>query len=568
MAAAAAEDGVKRKRAGTEQKPAKRRRSSGGDDDAANPGEKILSMEKGILESKKNYNDISVLLSAADGLDEEATLATVALCRVFLRLLAQGALTFKSPRSEKDSVVVCWLRERLSQYKQLLLRRLRDEDLAVTALTLCMRLLKAEGRHLSGKDESSFPTAFIEEVIENVLVSDSDAVRRAYVEEYAEQFDDVRFYTFKSLRCASSSNILSTQRPETDDVHRTVLGHIVSNGVPSGVLFDRVFSLISSLDGVPASADDLADFYVAQPSKKTHPLLSVSQHKKQGQDAWLGLMDLINSKEQQKRILGVTSTVIAPWFTQPELLSDFLTNCYNAGGSLSLLALSGVFYLIQKRNLDYPSFYPKLYSLLDRKVLHSKHRSRFFRLLDTFLASTHLPAALVASFIKRLARLALNAPASAIAFVTPWIYNLLKRHSTCTFMIHRVMRDAETKRDVLENGFADPFLPDEANPMETRAIDSCLWELVQLQSHYQPNVATICKIISEQFTKQAYNMEDFLDHSYSSLLEAEMAKQVKKPPVVEFQIPKRVFLSQDAASEGRDTLLVQLVDFGDGVGEG
>ncbi|RDA94103.1 hypothetical protein CP533_6597 [Ophiocordyceps camponoti-saundersi (nom. inval.)] len=566
MPAAVAEDGSKRKRTLTEQKPAKRRRSSGVDEDVANPGDKILSLEQGILESKKNYNDISTLLSAADGDSEEATLATVALCRVFLRLLAQGALTFKRPRSEKDSVVVCWLREKLSQYKLLLLRGLRDEDLAVTALTLCMRLLKAEGRHLSGKEEFSFPSVFLENVIENVLASDSEVVRRAYVQEYAEQYDDVRFYTFKSLKCASASSIIRMDAV-TDDVFRTAVDHIPSNRVPPGVLFERVFSLISSLDGVPSSADDLADFYVAKPSKKTHPLLSVAQHKRQGQDAWLGLMDMIESKEQQKRILTVTSTIIAPWFTQPELLSDFLTNCYNAGGSLSLLALSGVFYLIQKRNLDYPSFYPKLYSLLDRKILHSKHRSRFFRLLDTFLASTHLPAALVASFIKRLARLALNAPASAIAFVTPWIYNLLKRHPTCTFMIHRVMRDAETKRDVLENGFQDPFLPDEANPMETQAINSCLWELVQLQSHYQPNVATICKIISEQFTKQSYNIEDFLDHSYSSLLEAEMAKQVKKAPVVEFQIPKRVFLPQDAASESRDGLLVQLVDFGDGVVE-
>lgn len=184
---------------------------------------------------------------------------------------------------------------------------------------------------------------------------------------------------------------------------------------------------------------------------------------------------------------------------------------------MSLLALSGVFYLIQERNLDYPSFYPKLYSLLDKDILHSKHRSRFFRLLDTFLGSTHLPAALVASFVKRLTRLSLNAPPSAIATVIPWIYNLLKRHPTCTFMIHRVVQDPELKKHIQDNGADDPFNPKETDPIETGAIDSCLWELVQLQSHYHPNVATIAKIISEQFTKQSYNMEDFLDHSYASV---------------------------------------------------
>lgn len=288
------------------------------------------------------------------------------------------------------------------------------------------------------------------------------------------------------------------------------------NRVPA-TFFDRCFSLLSALDGVPESADELEDFYVSKPNKKSHPLRSVTQHKKQSQEAWLALLTLVDEKEERKRILDIISAVIAPWFTKPELLSDFLTDCYNAGGSMSLLALSGVFYLIQERNLDYPSFYTKLYSLLDRDILHSKHRSRFFRLLDTFLGSTHLPAALIASFIKRLARLALNAPPSAVVFIAPWIYNLLKRHPSCTFIIHRETRDPEVQKLITEQGAEDPFLFDETDPMESQAIDSCLWELVQLQSHYHPNVATITKILSDQFTKHAYNIEDFLDHSYASV---------------------------------------------------
>jgi len=223
------------------------------------------------------------------------------------------------------------------------------------------------------------------------------------------------------------------------------------------------------------------------------------------------------TKDQRKKTLEVMADVIAPWFTKPELLMDFLTDCFNTGGSISLLALSGVFYLIQERNLDYPAFYTKLYSLLDADILHSKYRSRFFRLLDTFLGSSHLPAVLVASFIKRLARLALNAPPSAIVVIVPWFYNLFKKHPLTTFMMHRIPRTKEEKERLESEGMDDPFLPDEQDPMETRAIDSCLWEIVQLQSHYHPNVATIAKIISEQFTKQAYSLEDFLDHSYSSV---------------------------------------------------
>ncbi|KAF4998454.1 hypothetical protein FGRMN_3143 [Fusarium graminum] len=543
MAKAASAERVKRKRPSTHEQPTKRRRSSTSSNESEDPNAKILLMEQGILESRKNYNDITVLLSTANDFKNESPesmLATVALCRIFLRLLAQGSLIAKKTLSEKDLVVVGWLKDQFGEFKKTLLALLRDEELAPTALTLCMRTLKAEGEYLYDKDEYTFPRAFLRDIVAALFKSENGEVIKAYVEEFVEQYDDIRYFTFNAVKYV-----------------------VKQEDEPSPELFDRCFALLSALDGVPESADQLEDFYVPKPKKKVHPLRNVNQHKKQGQEAWLALMTLVDEEKPRKRILDVISTVIAPWFTKPELLSDFLTDCYNGGGSMSLLALSGVFYLISERNLDYPSFYSKLYSLLDRDILHSKHRSRFFRLLDRFLASTHLPAALVASFIKRLARLALNAPPGAIVFVTPWIYNLLKRHPTCTFMIHRETQDPEVKKHINEHGADDPFLPEEADPMQTQAIDSCLWELVQLQSHYHPNVATITKIISDQFTKQSYNIEDFLDHSYATLFEAEMAKDVKKAPVIEFQIPKKVFLPNEGEGEP-DSLLVKLWDFGAG----
>lgn len=223
------------------------------------------------------------------------------------------------------------------------------------------------------------------------------------------------------------------------------------------------------------------------------------------------------NKSQRKTVLELMSQRIAPWFLNVELLMDFLTDSFNVGGSTSLMALSGLFYLVQEKNLDYPQFYLKLYSLLDPDVLHSKHRSHFFRLLDTFLASTHLPAALVASFIKRLSRLTLHAPPSGIVAVVPWIYNLLQNHPTCSFMIHRKLNRDTEGSSLEEQRWGDPFCMEEPRPMETMALESSLWEIHMLQSHYHPNVSAIAKIISEQFTKQIYNLEDFLDHSYGSV---------------------------------------------------
>lgn len=84
-------------------------------------------------------------------------------------------------------------------------------------------------------------------------------------------------------------------------------------------------------------------------------------------------------------------------------------------------------------------------------------------------------------------------------------------------MIHRELRGIEANELLEQEGFADPFLMDEEDPMETDAIESSLWEIAALQSHFHPNVATLANIISEQFTKHSYNLEDFLDHSYGSV---------------------------------------------------
>lgn len=537
---------VKRKRPVTKEAPKKRARSesSSEDEEDQDPEAAILLLETAILESKKNYNNITTLIQIArrqDEDDEQALLAIVALCRVFIRLLAAGSLSRKKNLPEKEVILVHWLRDRLAEYHAVILSLFNQEEQAMTALTLSMRLLKAEGQYpQTDKEDYSFPKALLRGIVGALCQPGVDeAVRTEFIEKFIDEFDDVRFYTFKALQ------------------------DILSEGSAQGLALDTLFEFLSSIEGVPESSEELEDFYIDPPKKKKgHELFSVSKHKRAAQEAWLGLMKLDMGKDQRKRLLDIMSRVIAPWFTKPELLMDFLTDCYNAGGSMSLLALSGVFYLIQERNLDYPAFYAKLYSLLDADILHSKYRSRFFRLLDTFLASSHLPAALVASFIKRMSRLSLNAPPSAIVTIIPWMYNLFKKHPTCTFMMHRVPRTEEERKKLANGGLEDPFNPDEEEPMETGAIDSCIWEIVQLQSHYHPNVATITKIVSEQFTKQIYNMEDFLDHSYGSLLEAEMTKNVKKAPVVEFQIPKRILLPQDTAGSGvEDSLLAKLWSF-------
>ena len=288
--------------------------------------------------------------------------------------------------------------------------------------------------------------------------------------------------------------------------------------------------------------------YSAEQKKFKKPPNRSSEIKKQAQNATAKLLARNLSPGQRKSILKILTQVVVPYLHTPGHILDFLTDSFNTGGSTSLLALSGLYELMTKYNFDYPSFYPKLYSLLDQTLLYSAHRSQSFRLLNEFLASSHLPAAMVASFVKRLSRLVLLGPPAAVVALVPWIYNMLKMHPSCTFMVHREPRCKEERNLIEAEGAEDPFRMQEIDPVNTGAIDSCLWELDTLQNHFHPNAASLAKVISQEFRKQSYNLEDFLDHSYNSLVASDLGKEMKKAPVVEYEIPKQIFTAPDGES--------------------
>ncbi|KAI9728283.1 MAG: hypothetical protein M1834_007776 [Cirrosporium novae-zelandiae] len=513
-------------------------------DENKDPQAQILLLENQILESRRNLNNVAHLVEKFRTSHSDTTIrntAAVSLCRVFCRLIAAGSLTTAPQTEENEVIVTKWLQERYSEYTEELFQMLRNGDPSdsSTSLTLFMRLIKEEATHLPMSQSKLWDSdGLLSRLFIALLGLDDDEsdTLAEFVQKYMMEYDDIRYYAFDCI-AKLDADILPTR------------------------VLENILHVLAEISEVPQKKDDLDSFYISEQKRIKGTLRSVVAHKRKAQEAWLTLLRGSISKELRKEILRLMSYRAAPWFLNPELLMDFLTDSFDIGGATSLLALSGLFHLMQEKNLDYPQFYPKLYSLLDSKILHSKHRSRFFRLLDTFLDSTHLPAALVASFIKRLSRLALNAPPSGIVLTVPFIYNLFKKHPACTFMMHREIRNKEEKQKLEADGIDDPFRMDETDPMETCAIDSSIWEIEMLQSHYHPNVATLAKIISQQFTKQAYSLEDFLDHSYGSMLEGEFFKEVKKDPVIEYQIPKRIFTKGEGDSADEDSLLVKLWDF-------
>ncbi|KAG6876448.1 hypothetical protein C0993_003088 [Termitomyces sp. T159_Od127] len=186
-------------------------------------------------------------------------------------------------------------------------------------------------------------------------------------------------------------------------------------------------------------------------------LHALASHREVFTRAWLALLPRLSATDDGKaltmRALNFMHRGVMPHLTRPVLLYG-LGGCVGGlwsvmdhisvksairdftGGTVGLLALNVLFVLIKEYNLDYPSLYTRLYAFLDRDVLHLKHRARFFRMTELLLSSTHLPANLLASFVKRLSRLSLTALPTAIDMVVPFTYSILKRHPAFMSMVH------------------------------------------------------------------------------------------------------------------------------------
>lgn len=198
------DDSLKRKRREPKEDVKKRPRTDSISSDEDHSEARVLLLETEILESKKNYNNIVELIGIAKSIEDEgelAVLASVALCRVFIRLLAAGNLTHKRGLSEKEAVVVQWLKDRLSEYKKVLVSLLSREELASTALTLAMKVLKSEGEQLnSNKDFYVFPKEFLEDILSSLFETRNYAVGKEFVEKYVDEYDDVRFFTHQAIK--------------------------------------------------------------------------------------------------------------------------------------------------------------------------------------------------------------------------------------------------------------------------------------------------------------------------------------------------------------------------------
>ncbi|QDZ21098.1 nucleolar complex protein 4 [Chloropicon primus] len=237
---------------------------------------------------------------------------------------------------------------------------------------------------------------------------------------------------------------------------------------------------------------------------------------------WLSFLRLNLPAHILKRSLTMLPEEIIPLMTTPILLSDILTNAVDQKGLVGILALHGLFILVVEHGLEYPNFYRKLYNMLTISTFLTKYRAKFYRLVDTFLSTPLIPAYVVAAFIKRFARLAIQAPPHGALLAMTFVFNLVRRHPSCVILLEG--KDASDPHP-------DPYDAAEQDPAKACALESSLWELETLKSHYHHEVQRFVLVFKRDFTKRnkftEIDIEKFVARSYDETFSRENTKRLK-----------------------------------------
>ena len=392
----------------------------------------------------------------------------------------------------------------------------------------------------------AYPVELYEQILEAVLDTKDASLVDALVKKAMGECADLRFYGYRIFeRILRKNGSVSRILRKNGSVSR-ILG-ILSHVPPTG---NR--SLGKKRQRKKEEEKLSLTTFVEIPKGYLEQICSPKAQAHEFSQAWLALIGAIKDEDSKGSLMGrllrILHRKVLPFMTRPVLLADFLTAAYNeeGGGLTAILALEGLFYLIQRHNLDYPSFFPKLYRLfcrLDRLAEErdhlsrcTEHRARLLRLVGLFMQSTMLPAHVVASFVKRSLRMALTASPALSLWSLAFSYNQMKGHPAIRPMIHR------------EAAISAAFEASSHDPAMTGAIDGSLWEIPTLARHYWGPTVRLAGLFSERLTKEPFDLDQILLRGchgglseYGPMLAGELEHHWSKVPPVKHDIPECPF---------------------------
>ncbi|XP_042903382.1 nucleolar complex protein 4 homolog B isoform X2 [Parasteatoda tepidariorum] len=386
-----------------------------------------------------------------------------------------------------------WLLARYADFVSHLLAYLSqsEKEIQIKSLEVLLKFITLEAKYPLANVEQEdwfFPKLLFKKIIAVFVSEDLDQCETIKHFKQYSSYVDIKFYTLQAV-----ANILY-QKEKVNDIFLSNCFHLLTLCCPSS----EDSTTLLSTEGIEKPF-----------------VLKGKCFSKLFSNVWETFLKCELPPSLLKKVLVFLPKKVMKHFSNPYLLTDFFTELYSRGGLTSLLALSGLFELMQKYNVEYPDFYIKLYSLFDVNILNSKFNSRFFYLSDLFLSSTHLPAYLVAAFVKRLSRISLAARTECVLKIIPLIVNLLIRHPALTVLIHRT--DIKDLTD-------DPYDFAAIDPAESKALESSLWEIKTLQSHYHPEVSRKAKIIDKELPKLELDFTSSLDISEEDVFRKEFKR--------------------------------------------
>lgn len=430
-----------------------------------------------------------------------------------------NASTIDEESSDPKEIFSRWLDSIYMKYYKCSIELLKMKEFEAVGFNAVMNLIRLTAA--SGASEGfAFPVEILKELIETIICKNPEETDLFNIfDEAINSYRDIRYYTLRL--CGQISKLLQ-ENPKGNNKQ----------------LYSGIFKIISEIvmetdAEIESGSAEINPFFVE--GSLPASLSTCKGHMVEFSNCWLIFIQGISGIEPKlhRSFLSIVQERVIPYMMNPTLLADYLTDSFNAGGLVSLLALNGLFTLMHKHNLDYPSFFPKLYSILDGNILHCRYRKRFCKLFGLFMTSTHMPAYLVAAFVKRIARLSLDASPAVINWVVPFVYNMFKSHPAIRVLIHRQDSSSVEK---------DPFTMDELDPAKCKALESSIWEIHALSRHYWTGAVKQSRIFTERLTKPPFNLEDHLDGpSYNSLIHEELSHRWTKVPPLNISIPTKLF---------------------------
>ncbi|XP_039288288.1 nucleolar complex protein 4 homolog B [Nilaparvata lugens] len=469
----------------------------------------VLQKSNNFLSSRKNSNVLIDILGHFDNIETVEEPHILALENIFIDVISKDILSFnKLNEDDPEYKYRKWLNDCYSKALAKISTVLScspSQCIQVQALDTLLKLLVIEGKlnvddgHPANKQDAvAFPEQTLNDIVKSLVTSNTP------IGHLTGKLND--YMAFKEFHANLWKALANFAKLKCN---------------PSVQIVENVLILIDSFPKDKALLTKTDNRNKGKPSNEDRALSMAVKR------VWTWC-----TQHHKPKMLKLLLITVLEHFIhilhEPLTLSDFLVDSLNTGGATSLLALQGIFVLVQKHNMDYPNIYAKLYSMTTATIFTTKYKARFFYLLDLFLTSTHLPELLVAAFVKRLSRLALAAPPQDVLILLPFIGNLLIRHPGLKKLMNRPTGGSV---DI------DPYNMEEKDATKSGAIDSSLWEVKSLQHHVLPSIASAANFINNPLPSVEWDLSTRLDCTANELFNREKKKKMKTVAVT-FERPK------------------------------